>query len=223
MRRFTQGSVLSNSALTLLFFLKQASNVLWRLQHGELPEYMNVNVFWLMLGTSDLSRGGCSEEAVVLGILRVAEEIHSKYPYAVVVIQGILPRTSRKDGTLEPRKVHQKLLGKHHTEKYYADMAQHAFLLWPSIQAINLELAKFCEGHDYFVYFDAAALFLEKYRDPSIGNTHKIPKGLMPDFIHPSSKGWDVLGNAIEKEYNRIVLDEDNENEIIEEGDDDDN
>ena len=202
------------------FFVWQAANVLWRMEHGELPENLDVNIFWLILGTSDLSRGGCSEEAVVLGILRVAEEIHTKFPQAVVVIQGILPRTSRDDGTLEPRSVHKKLLGKHHNEKYYANMAQHAFLLWPSIQAINTELAKFCEDHDYFVYFDAAALFLEDHRDPTIGQTHKIIKKLMPDSVHPSLAGWEVLGNAIEQEYNRIVLDEDEENEIVEMEDD---
>jgi len=198
-----------------------AANVLWRIEHGELPENLDANIFWLMLGSSDLSRGGCSEEAVVLAILRVAEEIHTKFPQAVVVIQGILPRTSREDGTLEPRSVHQKLLGKHHNEKYYANMAQHAFLLWPSIQAVNTELAKFCEEHEYFVYFDAAALFLEDYKDPSIGKTHKIIKKYMPDYVHPSPAGWEMLGTAIEQEYNRIVLDEDEENEIVEKEDDD--
>ena len=194
--------------------------MLWRLEHGEMPENLNANVFWLMLGTSDLARGGCSEEAVVLGMLRVAEEIHDKFPQAVIVIQGILPRTSREDGLLEPRSMHKQLLGKHHTEKYYAEMAKNAFLLWPSIQAINDMLAKFCKGHEYFVYFDAAALFLSEVRDPKIGKTYKIVKKLMPDFVHPSPDGWKILGKAIYKEYNRIVLDEDQENEIETQGDD---
>ena len=194
---------------------------MWRLDHGELPtENLDVYVFWLMMGTSDLARGGCSEEAVVLGMLRVAEEIHVKFPQAVVVIQGILPRTSRPDGLMEPRSMHKQLLGKHHTEKYYADMAKNAFLLWPSIKSINEMLAKYCEGHEYFVYFDAAALFLRDVRDPKIGSTKQIVKALMPDFVHPSPKGWQILGEAIRKEYNRIVLDEDQENEIEEKSDD---
>ena len=186
-----------------------------------MPEYLDANVFWLMLGTSDLARGGCSEEAVVLGILRVAEEIHGKFPQSIVVIQGILPRTSRTDGLLEPRSYHKKLIGKHHTEKYYADMAQHAFLLWPSIETINKQLENFCEGHDYFVYFDAAALFLEDARDAKIGKTQKIITKLMPDYVHPSPAGWEHLGKAIHTEYNRIVLDEVEENDI--ETKDDDN
>ena len=193
--------------------------MLWRLNHGEMPENLETNVFWLMLGASDLARGGCSEDAVVLGILRVAEEIVDRNPGAVVVIQGILPRTSREDGLLEPRSFHKHLLGKHHTEKYYSDMARNAFLLWPSIQTINKMLEEFCEGNEYFVYFDAAALFLTDVRDPKLGKTHKITKKLMPDYIHPSPEGWKILGNAIYKEYNRIVLDEDQENEIETKGD----
>lgn len=180
---------------------------------------MSVNVFWLALGTSDLARGGCSEDAVVLGILRVAEEIHKEYPMAVVVIQGILPRTSRKDGLLEPRSYHKHLLGKHHTEKYYANMARNAFLLWPSIQVINKQLEEFCEDHEYFVYFDAAAMFLKEVKDPKVGKTYKIMQDLMSDYVHPSPKGWKLLGKAIRDEYDRIVLDENDENDI--EGDDD--
>lgn len=198
----------------LIIRFLQTANLLWRLQHGEMPEKLDANVFWLMMGTSDLSRGGCSEDATVLGILRLADEIHKAYPQSVVVLQGILPRTSRKDGLLEPRSFHQKLLGKHHTEKYYADMAQHAYLLWPSIQHINKQLELFCEGHEYFVYFDAGAYFLQDARDEKMGKTKQIINKYMPDYVHLSLQGWQKLGESISEEYMRIVWDEDQENEI---------
>jgi lysophospholipase L1-like esterase len=192
------------------------------MDHGELPERMEAWVFWLVLGTSDLSRGGCSEEATVLGILRVAEELEQRYPGSVVVIQGILPRTSRKDGILEPKSMHTKLIGKHHTEKYYADMAQHAYLLWPSIQVINSELEKFCEGRENIVYFDAGRLFLQDVKEKKMGKTQKIITKLMPDYVHPSPEGWMVLGEAILEEYQTIVLDENMENDIERKEEDDD-
>lgn len=53
------------------------------------------------MGTNDLALGLCSEEVVTLGIMRIAEEIHHHYPNSVVVIQGILPRSNHKDGSLE--------------------------------------------------------------------------------------------------------------------------
>jgi lysophospholipase L1-like esterase len=193
------------------------------MDHGELPDRMDdVYVFWLVLGTSDLSRGGCSEEATVLGILRVAEELEKRFPWSAVVIQGILPRTSREDGILEPKSMHKKLIGKHHSEKY-ADMAQHAYLLWPSIQVINDELEKFCEEHTNIVYFDAGRLFLQDApHDKKMGKTKKIITELMPDYVHPSPEGWKVLGDAILEEYKSIVIGDDLDTDIEGKVDDDD-
>lgn len=42
----------------------------------------------------------CSEDVVLLGILRVAEEIAHLYPEAQIVIQGLLPRSNHHDGSL---------------------------------------------------------------------------------------------------------------------------
>ena len=168
-----------------------------------------------MIGMNDLARGGCSEEATLRGIIRVAETIHFRNPSSVVVIQGILPTTSRYDGLLEPQSVGKPLFGKWHSDKHHADVARNAYLLWPSIQSINRELERFCENHDYAVYFDASAMFLAAVYDPEKKEKrYKMNKRRIPDFVHPSLDGWKVLGNAIYKEYNRIVLDEDKTNEI---------
>ena len=133
-----------------------------------MPVELDATVFWLMIGRSDLTRGRCSEEATVAGILNVAKEIHRLFPVAVVVIQGILPTANcvdNPDRLLVPHPYSKKLFGKHHSERYYAQQAQHAFGLWPSIQSINHELEVFCKRNEYFVYFDAAALFLRTIRD----------------------------------------------------------
>ena len=42
----------------------------------------------------------------------------------------------------------------------------------------------------------------------------------MPDCVHPSPAGWQVLGKAIEYEYERIVLDEDQRNQFVTKDDD---
>ena len=49
---------------------------------------------------------GITEDAAVLGILRVAQEIHAAFAAqsSIVLIQGLLPWTSRHDGHLEDRK-----------------------------------------------------------------------------------------------------------------------
>lgn len=167
-----------------------------------------------MIGMSDLARGHCSEEATVRGILKVAQTLQRRFPQSVVVIQGLLPQTWRADGLLEPMPIHTHLFGKRQSEKYKAEMAVRAFGLWPSIQSINKELAKFCRTRENFVYFDPSLLFLQKHYDPKHGITYKIIKKLMPDFFHLSVYGWRVLGEAILEGYMRIVWDEDHENQI---------
>jgi len=75
-----------------------APNVLWRIQNGELPSYLNPKIFWLLVGTNDLAIKQCSEEVVLLGILRVIEEIQSLRPDAMIVVNSILPMTDDKKG-----------------------------------------------------------------------------------------------------------------------------
>lgn len=67
------------------------ASVLWRLLHDEMPYDFNPQVWWLVLGMNDLARMQCSEEIVVLGILRVVEEIRLRKPDAKIVINSLLP------------------------------------------------------------------------------------------------------------------------------------
>merc|ERR1712032_988432 len=62
-----------------------------KIQHDEMPYDFNPKVWWLVLGMNDLTRLQCSEEIVVLGVLRVAEEIKLRKPDAKIVINSLLP------------------------------------------------------------------------------------------------------------------------------------
>ena len=160
-----------------------------------MPASLNPKVWWLLIGANDLVRGQCSEEAVVVGILRLADEIAMQHPDSVVVIQGLLPRSSFSDGHVAS--YHSKTtilrgdkgskISPHHTREFYKP---EQYPLWPSIKVINEELEKFCENHKHIVYFDSSSLFFG-----SLGNEHfqsqekSILKELMPDYAHPSVKG----------------------------------
>lgn len=197
-----------------------ASNLMWRLTHGEMPKELFSKVFWISIGSNDLSRGGCSEEATVLGILRVAEEVAFHNTMSIVVIQGILPRSPNNDGSLVPSKKQVKpLFGKKHPESYYADLARNRYLLWPSIKAVNKELEDFCEKHDKIVYFDASQLFLGTTSNDRFTSTNgKIIAELMDDYVHPSRQGHQVLNDAMKKQLEDIIFDEDETNDIVEPG-----
>jgi len=78
-----------------------APNVLWRLMHGEMEDFFNPKVWWVSLGMNDLSRMKCSEEVVILGVLRVVEEILEKKPNAHVVINSLFPMAEAR-GDVRP-------------------------------------------------------------------------------------------------------------------------
>jgi lysophospholipase L1-like esterase len=184
--------------------------------HGELPPTLNPNVWWLLVGTNDLGRGGCSEEATELGILRVAEEIHYRHPDAVIVIQGILPRTSRPDGSLsKPSRSSMFGVGNHGKKMHSPEQAQKKYLLWPSIQNINKQLEAFCAKHEHLVYFDAANLFLGRMGNAHFsGSADQIVTELMPDYKRISLQGYKVMGKAIHAELQRIIFDDDEKNDV---------
>ena len=69
-------------------------SILWRLMNGEMPTDFNPKIWWLELGMNDIGRMECSEEVVVLGVLRIIEEIRKKKPTAEIVINSILPMTN---------------------------------------------------------------------------------------------------------------------------------
>lgn len=200
----------------LLLFWFQMSNLLWRIQNGEMPDSLHAKVWWILIGTNDLVRGECSEEAIILGILRLAEEIAVKRPGEVVVIQGLLPRTPHADGSLtgsgglsRAKKVMHTT--SHHSNKHY--FKSDDYPLWPSIQLINSELENFCSKHEHMVYFDAASLFLGSMGNKHFQSSEKvILKELMPDYAHLSLLGYEIMAKVIAQEVNRIVYEDDEDN-----------
>lgn len=184
------------------------SNLLWRLQHGEIPQSLNSKVWWLLIGGNDLDRGGCSEEAVTLGVLRVAEELALTHPGSVVVIQGLLPRSRRKDGSLEPKT--SKTMFKGLTKHERIEAARKQSLLWPSIQHINEQLRQFSENHERIVYVDIDKLLVTG----KFGSNRVMP-GMMEDYIHLTYEGHKKLADTVKEEISRIVLDENYESDIF--------
>ena len=74
-------------------------------------------VWWINIGIFDLARHECSAQIVLLGMLRVVEEIRNQKPDAFIVINGILPAL-----TFDKRKRSQHLKNR----------ASRAFRSWSS-------------------------------------------------------------------------------------------
>jgi lysophospholipase L1-like esterase len=163
------------------------SNLLWRLQSGEeLPIELQAKVFWVLIGTNDLTLN-CSEDIVVLGILSIVQELQSQRPDSIIVINGLLPRSNYDvNGSLsrsEEFTTHSEQKGPESSTFYY----------WPSIQAINEQLKQYAWNHDRVEFFDPSEIFVAH-----IGNSHFtrrdpfLMKELQDDFLHPSALGHQI-------------------------------
>jgi hypothetical protein len=201
----------------ICFFFLQIANLLWRLQNGEMSQTLQPKVWWILVGSNDLAQGMCSEEAIILGILRLADEIALVRPGSVVVIQGLLPQTHHPDGTLGRTRQKRKFHSTHKVKQY---VKSDEYPLWPSIEVINKELERFCAKHEHLVYFDADSIFVGSMGNENYQSSKKvILQELMPDFAHLSIKGHEIFLKVIAKELNRIIYDNDEENH--KEGEDD--
>ena len=188
-----------------------------------MPSSLNSKVFWLMTGINDLVRGGCSEEVTVLGILRLADEIYFSNPNSVIVIQGILPWTKNGDGSLkhEHHGMPHHLFGHNKQKQEYASVqaAKKYAEIWPSIQHVNKELELFCAEHEHLVYFDASSLFLGSMgNDVYQSKEQHIITALLSEGKRLTYQGYQVLGDAILKELERIIYDDDEANDVESKG-----
>lgn len=184
-------------------------NLLWRIQNGEIGSHNTNNkplgggnsldeklskhtpetaasadllVFWVLIGTNDLANTGCSAEMVLLGVVRIVEELRMRQPSALVVINGLLPRTSDHTGFL------MQARGK--TPVY-----------WPVIQTINAELQRYAQERDQVEYFESQAFFQNATAPDS---QLRIERERMNDFLHPSAEGYRLWGAEIVKKLDSI-------------------
>jgi lysophospholipase L1-like esterase len=168
--------------------------VLWRLDHDELPPELDAKVYWIVVGGNDLSRGQCSEEVVVLGLLRLAEELKQRRPDSIVVINSILPRL--------PPPSKNKHKWKHAKQAPLLDV-------WPSIQIVNHVLDKYCRNHPEIQFFDSTALFFGGDNKRKVDDSLFQSTLMLEDRVHLSRKGYKVWGQAVADKVKEIVHEED--------------
>lgn len=172
-----------------------------------MPYGLTPKVWWLGIGVNDLTIKGCSEEVVLLGILRVVEEIQTQHPDDYIVINSILPVQRNAQGLLEHFGKHHEDIALKKKEKDLLDeeMSKKRSRLdvWPSIVAINEELNKFASKHKKIKFFNADSIFVDERQD---GKWLKLD--LMHDPVHPNLAGHKKWNNAIKKRLHEILKDE---------------
>jgi lysophospholipase L1-like esterase len=142
-------------------------NLLWRIQNSEVLT-LQPKVWWLNVGINDLMATSCSEEITLLGILRVVEELMMKKDGSTIVINSILPISTRSD---------MKLEGENTSNKF-----------WTAAKVINERLKRFAKKNPGVKFFDATSIV-------TVNRGHKtfMRKEMFVDKFHLSAEGQEAL------------------------------
>ena len=131
-------------------------HVLWRLSQGQV-DGLHPKLIALMIGTNN---GRNTVEETADGVKAVVKEYQKRCPEAVILLQGIFPRSEKQT---DPQRA--------------------------KIKAVNQILSTVADGKKV-IFID----FGDKFLSPD----GTLTKEIMPDFLHPSAKGYEIWANAIQ-------------------------
>jgi len=197
---FHYQSVLSSYSIHAI--QTKTSNLLWRIQNGEIPDTLNPKVWWILIGTNDFMgkrdrnkkhQRFCSEEVVTMGILRVLEELRRIRPNAKIVVNALLPRADFSKNSENEGQLYE-------TKKETGNIS-----LWMAIEVVNQRMQKFCNEHENFYYVDFQQIFMAEKEKHSGLERFYIPNYLMADYLHPTALGYQLWGKEIVKELTILL------------------
>jgi lysophospholipase L1-like esterase len=162
----------------------RCSNLLWRLQNGEMPLNFEPKVWWILIGTEDW-RVGVGSEAIVAGIVNIVTTIRQAHPTTHIVINSILPRGNEK----------------RNENPHYAALFDINRRLACFVDSENArhQAAAMAQDQDAalvpvpLTFFNATSIFL--FLDPEVG--YFVNPALLPDYVHPSAQGETIWGEKI--------------------------
>lgn len=161
----------------------QIPHLLYRMIHGELPEFLHPQVWWILIGANDLAVG-CSGDVIVAGVIRLVQEIkqhlHDHHAHrgeagkhAPIVINSILPRSR---GNLLP----EVKSNSNKNNKF-----------WKVSQDINLRLYCYANITNDVSFANTTDMFVHEETQEFDGRDGVFidPDMFEKDNLHPSVKG----------------------------------
>jgi lysophospholipase L1-like esterase len=145
----------------------RTQHLLWRMDRGEL-DGITPNPRVAMLMIGTNNTGpNPSDEAIADGIKACVEDIHKHLPKTKVLLLGVFPRNN--DKKTEAGDPKEAIRGR--------------------IKHINEIISKLDDGGKTVKYLDIGDKFLTA--DGS------LPKDIMPDYLHPNAKGYQIWADAV--------------------------
>jgi len=165
--KYFQGDDLKGLALGIAG--DKCPELLWRIQNGELPQELNPNIFWILIGTNDLLRG-CSPSSILYSTIKIINYIHKHKPNSLIVINSIFPSGS---ANLLRSEIWEDTMEINHKLFVYSELYEGLY---------------FFNGTDLFIEYEEDGVFVKKgllpdYLHPTAEGHEIWAKGIV-EFIH---------------------------------------
>jgi lysophospholipase L1-like esterase len=188
----------------------QTGHVLWRITDGHELDHLNPKAAVIMIGTNNT--GGHSAQQIAGGIKAIIDELKRQKPQIKILVLGVFPRGNAGDAERTVSQIAEGIkpineeLQKDKPDANRLNMLVRnlerqrgtipAAKLNKKIADINAIIASFDDGKTVF-YKDIGKEFL----DANGGLSGEI----MPDYLHLSSKGYDLWGKAIKADLEKLT------------------
>jgi lysophospholipase L1-like esterase len=188
----------------------QTGHVLWRLTDGKELENLKPKAAVIMIGTNNTSNH--SAEHIAGGIKAIVEELKKQKPNIKILLLGVFPRGGGGDAEMSLAQITESIKPiNDELKKEKPDVAQlnalfkglqqkrgtiPAAKLNKKIGEINTIISKLDDGKSIF-YKDIGPVFLDQ--------TGGLPGEIMPDYLHLSGKGYELWGQAIKADIEKLL------------------
>ncbi|HEV3385922.1 MAG TPA: GDSL-type esterase/lipase family protein [Gemmata sp.] len=188
----------------------QTGHVLWRITEGHELDQLKPKAAVIMIGTNNT--GMHSAQQIAGGIKAIVEELKRQKPDIKILVLGVFPRGGSGDAERSMEQITEGIKPINEELKKEKPDIKHlnalvrtleqqkgtipAAKLNKKIPEINEIIAKLDDGKTVF-YKDIG----KEFKDQNGG----LPGEIMPDYLHLSAKGYDIWGNAIKADIEKLI------------------
>ncbi len=175
----------------------RTQHVLWRLDNGNI-DGIHPKLTVIMIGTNNSNGNDNTAEEIADGIKAIVKEVHEKLPETKILLLGIFPRGATTDEQLTKiitrngqREIDPSELPGRITAAREATMKQR------QKNAEASRLASEVADNKMVFYMDIGDKFLDA--------NGVLSSDIMPDYLHPNAKGYEIWAEAIEPKVAELM------------------